>query len=283
MLNCKSLALAAAAILSLTVAAAEPAVPAAPVPAPARPAVVISTSQGDIEAELFSDQAPETVANFLGLAEGTKEFTDPKSGEKVKRPFYDGLVFHRVIKNFMLQGGCPLGTGTGDPGYKFKDEISATSLGLDKEKAVELTGQPNPALGIRSQADAQRMLLGPVFRKLNINSQADLDQKKKEVQEALDKLTVAEVFEAQGYKYDNTLTSTPPVRGVLAMANSGPGTNGSQFFINQVDTPWLRGKHTVFGKVTKGMDIVDKIAEVPVGPGSKPLEPVIIKSIRQKK
>jgi len=160
---------------------------------------VIETSQGTIKIELFADKAPKTVANFAGLAEGTKEFTDPKTGKKVKRKFYDGLIFHRVIPEFMIQGGCPLGTGTGGPGYKFEDE----------------TGN--------------------------------------------------------GLKFDKP--------GRLAMANSGPNTNGSQFFITEVSTPWLNGNHTIFGQVTEGMDVVKKIARVEVDFSDKPIEPVVIKKI----
>lgn len=160
---------------------------------------VIETSQGNITIELFPDKAPKTVENFVGLAEGTKEFTDMKTGQKAKKKFYDGLAFHRVIPEFMIQGGCPIGTGTGGPGYKFEDEIDP-SLKFDKP-------------------------------------------------------------------------------GRLAMANAGPGTNGSQFFITEVSTPWLNGNHTIFGQVTSGMDIVKKIARTEVDFSDKPVDPVIIKSI----
>ncbi len=160
--------------------------------------MLIKTNHGDIYVELFRDEAPITVKNFIELAEGRRDFIDPKTGQKAKRPFYDGLIFHRVIKDFMLQGGCPKGTGTGGPGYQFEDEFSAKA----------------------------------------------------------------------------------PVRGALAMATSGPNTNGSQFFINLIDTPWLMGKHTVFGQVIKGMDVVDEIGVVPVGAGDKPIEDVTILSIR---
>jgi peptidyl-prolyl cis-trans isomerase A (cyclophilin A) len=161
---------------------------------------VFDTSQGTIVCRLFEKEAPQTVANFVGLAEGTKEFKDPRSGEKVKRPFYDGLVFHRVIPKFMIQGGCPLGTGTGDPGYRFADEFHP-SLRHDKP-------------------------------------------------------------------------------GKLSMANAGPGTNGSQFFITVAPTPWLDNKHAIFGEVVEGMELAVKISELPTGGGDKPKVPVVVKSLK---
>jgi peptidyl-prolyl cis-trans isomerase A (cyclophilin A) len=157
------------------------------------------TTQGTIVVKLFDKESPKTVANFVGLADGTKEWTDPKSGQKVKKPFYDGLIFHRVITDFMIQGGDPLGTGTGGPGYDFADEF-------------------NPAL-----------------------------------------------------KFDRP--------GLLAMANRGPNTNGSQFFITEVPTPHLTNRHTIFGEVTEGLDVVKKIARVPKGPGDRPTTPVVIKKL----
>ena len=138
------------------------------------------TSLGDIVVKLLPEKAPKTVANFVDLAEGTREWTDPRSGQKVKRPLYDGTVFHRVIPEFMIQGGDPLGTGTGGPGYRFEDEI------------------------------------GP----------------------------------------DNVFTKP----GLLAMANAGPNTNGSQFFITEVATPHLNRGHTILGEVVRGGDVGPKIA-----------------------
>ena len=160
-------------------------------------------SLGSIVLELYIEKTPVTVQNFIGLAEGTREFTDLKTSEKVKRPFYNGLIFHRVIPEFMIQGGDPLGNGRGGPGYKFKDEI------------------------------------------------------------------VPEL------KFD-----TP---GLLAMANAGPGTNGSQFFVTVAPTPWLNGKHTIFGKVVEGMDIVMKISEVQADRQNMPLKPVVMKKVTIKK
>lgn len=161
---------------------------------------ILKTSLGDITIDLFPDKAPETVANFVGLASGTKEWQDPKTNQKVTgKSLYAGTIFHRVIDGFMIQGGDPLGKGIGGPGYKFKDEFDS-SLKFDK-----------PYL--------------------------------------------------------------------LAMANSGPNTNGSQFFITVAETPWLNNKHTIFGIVTAGQEVVDKIATTPTGPSDKPLTDVVLKSV----
>lgn len=158
---------------------------------------IFETSQGNIVVKLLEKEAPKTVENFIGLAEGTKEFTDAKTGKKVKRNFYDGLGFHRVIPDFMIQGGCPLGTGTGDPGYKFADEF------LKHSKA-----------------------------------------------------------------------------GKLSMANSGPGTNGSQFFLTVAATPWLDNKHTIFGEIVEGQDVADKISKLPRDGSDRPRTPVTIQKLR---
>jgi peptidyl-prolyl cis-trans isomerase B (cyclophilin B) len=143
--------------------------------------VHFETTKGEIVAELFEDDAPGTVANFTGLVQGTKEWKDPKSGEKVKKPFYDGLTFHRVISNFMIQGGCPLGTGTGGPGFQIKCETAG----------------------------------------------------KKQVHKA----------------------------GSLSMAHAGKDTGGSQFFITHSPQPHLDRKHTVFGQVLSGQEVVNKIQQ----------------------
>ena len=150
---------------------------------------VLKTNQGDITLNLYPDHAPETVSNFTGLAQGTKQYD---AGTDRTGPFYDGLTFHRVIPGFMIQGGCPLGTGTGGPGYTFKDE-------------------PHPEL-----------------------------------------------------QFDRPY--------LLAMANAGPGTNGSQFFITEGPTPHLDGKHTVFGRVVKGQDVIKKIANCKRGANDCPVE-----------
>ncbi len=188
-------------------------------------AVIFHTSRGDIEAELDADAAPKTVTNFITLA---------------KDGYFDDLTFHRVIADFMIQGGDPEGTGQGGEsifGAEFEDEINAESYDLDTKKLSDFTDDELPP-------------------------------------EAAD-WTLQKYYEAQGYVYDDSLDSLPMTRGALAMANRGPKTNGSQFFIIQAEsTPWLEGKHTVFGVVTDGLDVLDVIGKVPTGAAGKPLEPV---------
>ena len=268
---------------SLQAAEEEAPAPTATAETSANPVVLMKTSQGNIRIELWPDAAPETVKNFIDLAEGNKTFKDAKTGEDVKKPFYDGLTFHRVIKDFMIQGGCPLGTGTGDPGYKFKDEINAKGLGLADLKAMGEGGAPHPWLLIRDQASFQRTVLGPVLQKLGISSQEQFQEKLEEIQNTVNALSVLDVYANQGYVFDDKLPAKKPNRGVIAMANSGPNTNGSQFFINVVDTPHLTGKHTVFGKVIEGMDIADKISNLETDPSGKTSTPVTIESIRVEK
>jgi peptidyl-prolyl cis-trans isomerase A (cyclophilin A) len=159
----------------------------------------LKTSMGDIVVQLFEDKAPKTVANFVGLATGTKEWTDPKTREKVQRPLYNGTIFHRVIAGFMIQGGDPLGNGTGGPGYRFEDEFHP-----------------------------------------------DLRHTK---------------------------------GGILSMANAGPNTNGSQFFITHQPTPFLDGKHSVFGEVVKGQEVVIAIGAVPRDSRDRPIKDVVLKEV----
>lgn len=243
--------------------------------------VLVKTSMGDIYLELFVKDAPETVKNFTELAEGTKEFTDVTTNAKVKRPFYDGLIFHRVIKDFMIQGGCPKSDGSSGPGYEFADEINASELGLDKLRAFDGKQGPHPYLLIQSQNDFENVILRPLVHKLGITNAEEYKKRIPELQQALNELTLKQCYENLGYKYSNSLKAHLPVRGVIAMANAGSNTNGSQFFVNLKDTPWLQGKHTVFGKVIKGMDVVDAIGEVAVEqPASRPKAEVKIVSIR---
>lgn len=242
--------------------------------------VIMKTNQGDIELELDRTVAPKTVDNFVDLATGKKEWKDPKTGEMVKKPFYNGLTFHRVIKDFMIQGGCPLGTGTGGPGYTFEDETC--------NYGGPLTGK------IETPEDAFRVyqeVLTPYFFK----NQGNMENIDKEimtiVQECQNQKSPAPIM-TKDYEFYYEKTQTDPLKkvegvrakveyGTICMANSGPNTNGSQFFIVTLKTgcDWLNGKHTVFGKVTKGMDIVHKIESVEKDAGDKPINPVIIEKI----
>ena len=163
-----------------------------------------TTSEGRFTARLFDTETPNTVANFAGLADGSKEWTDPRSGRKVKQPYFNGTIFHRVIDGFMIQGGDPLGQGTGGPGFTFADEFH------------------------------------PKLR----HSKA----------------------------------------GILSMANRGPNTNGGQFFITLAATPWLDDKHSVFGEITEGMDVVRKIGSTATSkPGDRPVKPITIESVKIEK
>ena len=161
---------------------------------------VFDTTEGTVVCRLFEKDAPKTVANFTELAEGKREWTHPLSRKKSKDPLYNGTIFHRVIPEFMVQGGDPAGSGMGGPGYQFEDETK---------------GSP--------------------------------------------------------HKFDKP--------GKLAMANAGPNTNGSQFFITLVPTSWLTGKHTIFGEVVEGQDVVEKIVSVPRGAQDKPKKDVVLKSV----
>ena len=248
---------------------------------PANPLVLMSTTRGDILLELFPDNAPLTVTNFLELAEGTKPFTDPYSGQRTMRPFYDGLVFHRVIEGFIVQGGSPTGTADGTPGYQFRDEINATSLGLDRMLVIDDESQPNPVLGIQERADFERRVLLPLYTSMGITGSAALEARLGEAEQRLRALTVKESYELLGYRYLDTVRSRPPLRGTIAMANAGPDSNGSQFFILLGDADWLLGKHTVFGRVRLGMDVLDAIGKTRVNDEGRPRQDITILSVRR--
>lgn len=243
------------------------------------PKVEIRTNLGTIVCRLFAAECPETVRTFCDLAEARRAWTDPRSGQQVQRPFYDGLTFHRVIPGFMIQGGCPLGNGTGSPGFTFADEINAASLGLGKERVI-VGDQMNPLCG-NMMPQFMRLFFEPRFAKRGATTPEQRQAALPAVLAELKDVSMQQLYEATGYVYNPALPpSHRPVKGSLAMANSGPNTNGSQFFINLGDTPHLTGKHTVFGEVESGKDVVAAIGAVPRGQGDKPTTPVTIIAIR---
>ena len=243
----------------------------------------METNMGIIKIELWPNIAPKTVANFAGLANGTKEWTDPKTKAKVKKPYFDGLIFHRVISDFMIQGGCPLGTGTGSPGYKFEDECFEDGKEVKSGKIINE----------QMANDVFQQIVLPHLQSTNEET------RNKEIGKILDECNkmksgkpimahpVEWYIEKSGFKGEFTekgkLKATVDY-GTLCMANSGPNTNGSQFFIvtKKGGTPWLNGKHTVFGKVIEGMDIVLKIDGVEKGKGDKPVKDIIMTKVRVK-
>jgi len=242
--------------------------------------VLMQTSLGDIELELFTNVAPKTVDNFVGLAMGTKEFTDPTTKELTTKNFYDGLIFHRVIKDFMIQGGCPLGTGTSGPGYTFEDECyiqgpKITGPIKDEQTAYQVYSDLIiPYLNTKSGPDEVEPELLEIFNEIQRTQSGDAMIGKDIA--FFEKITGNGPIFAQG----DLLASVD--YGSICMANSGPNTNGSQFFIVTAEEgcEWLDGRHTVFGRVTKGMDVVHKIEAVETLAGDKPKDEVKIISVR---
>jgi cyclophilin family peptidyl-prolyl cis-trans isomerase len=240
---------------------------------------VLTTTKGDIAIKLLEKDAPKTVANFIGLSRGTKEWTDPKSGKKSSKPFYDGLIFHRVIKDFMIQGGCPLGNGTGGPGYQFEDETYRGSKPM-----TGLVSTEQAALAVWNQVIVPYMQESggtPTNKEI-----ADIANKVMETQSGKPIMgkTVEYYKKATGRKADvvQKEIANKVEFGTLCMANSGPNTNGSQFFIvtKKSGCPWLDGLHTVFGRVVQGMDVAQAIEAVATGDNDLPKEQVVIKKVQ---
>lgn len=222
-----------------------------------KPTILLSTESGDITVELWPDIAPKTVENFTGLAEGSKEWTDPRTGQKVKRPFYDGLIFHRVIDDFMIQGGCPKGDGTSGPGYAFEDECYENGEKLsgpivDETMAVEVFQKIlQPYFGATEKADPELTKIAEAC----YTQQSGRPLMVHAVEYYLEKTGSKKEY------YRNGKLKAKVAYGTICMANAGPNTNGSQFFIvtKKEGCDWLDGKHTVFGKVISGMDKVHAI------------------------
>lgn len=244
------------------------------------PLAVIQTTVGDIIVELFPREAPNTVANFIGLATGSKPFLDPLTQVETLLPYYDGTAFHRVLAGVLVQAGSRSGREDGYPGYRFDDEISASSLGLDRMFVVDSTGTPNALLAIASESDFQQRVLQPLYRAMGITDADQLELRLPEVDRRVRAMTLQEHYEMLGYRYRTDLQSRAPLRGLLAMANAGPNANGSQFFITLTDLPTLSGRHTVFGKVRVGLEVAELIGRAATDAEQHPYQPVTILSIQ---
>ena len=253
---------------------------------PQNPVAVLKTNQGTIILELYTDAAPETVNNIAGLANGSREYLDPKSGSKLTGHYYDGLTFHRVIPEFMIQGGDIAGNGSGGPGFKFQDEINADALGLDKVNLEVATSYMRDL-----QMSLQTKIREELFAKYNIKSQEDVNKNISKLEQdfalrmqqaikANSSKSVKEILASAGYQFNNKLPSRRMAAFSVAMANAGPNTNGSQFFININENGFLNGKHTNFGKVLDGKSVVIDISNVEKNQQDMPSNPVIIKSFR---
>jgi peptidyl-prolyl cis-trans isomerase A (cyclophilin A) len=194
-------------------------------------------------------------------------------------------MFHRILKGFMIQGGCPLGSGSGNPIAAFPDEINAVCLGLDKIAAFT-GGRPHDWVmpSIPSRTAFQELIVKPLLKKHGIDpkDEATLKARAGDLDKELQAMSLKQLYELMGYRYTEKHESTPPNRGVIAMANSGPNTNSSQFFITVADAPWLTGKHTVFGRVIEGMGVVDALSQLATDAQGRPGTPVVIRSIRQR-
>ncbi|MCL2064262.1 MAG: peptidylprolyl isomerase [Candidatus Cloacimonetes bacterium] len=236
---------------------------------------------GEIELELNRNLAPITVDNFVGLAMGTREFQDPTTRAMTTGHFYDGLIFHRVIKDFMIQGGCPLGNGTGGPGFRFEDETYERG-----ERLTGLVDSDQVAHEVYSQ------MIMPYFQSLQVSG-GDPNMELYQLVVSCNEAQSYEPLFGKDISFYENITGMGPIYGrgqlkatvdyaTIAMANSGPNTNGSQFFIvtNREGTPWLNGNHTVFGRVTRGMDVVHAIEDVEKGANDRPVEEVRIISVR---
>ena len=230
------------------------------------PLMLLSTSLGDIYIELFKVEAPNNVDNFLALAHGEIEFTEKDSGNTFYPRYFDGMQFHRVIPNMLIQAGSPQYHPLGMPRRILADEINADILGLDEQPVLNEFGEFNSLLNISDQSNFRDALLEPILQHLRIDSDSELTNRQYEIYDFIANLTIKQAYELGGYTYNSDLTTRRITRSIVALANSGPNSNGPEFFIATSDLPWLNGKHTVIGKVVEGMETVDAISRTEIDP-----------------
>ena len=230
------------------------------------PLMLLSTSLGDIYIELFKVEAPNNVDNFLALAHGEIEFTEKDSGNTFYPRYFDGMQFHRVIPNMLIQAGSPQYHPLGMPRRILADEINADVLGLGEQPVLNEFGEFNSLLNISDQSNFRDALLEPILQHLRIGSDSELTNRQYEIYDFIANLTIKQAYELGGYTYNSDLTTRRITRSIVALANSGPNSNGPEFFIATSDLPWLNGKHTVIGKVVEGMETVDAISRTEIDP-----------------
>jgi peptidyl-prolyl cis-trans isomerase A (cyclophilin A) len=245
------------------------------------PLVLLSTSSGDIYIELFPSEAPKNVENFLALAHGEKEFKNPNSGKPVFPRYFDGMEFHRVIPENFIQVGSPLFNPLGYPEQLLDDEINADLLGLNQQSVIDELGNFNALLNIAHKNDFQREILNPILEDLRITTEEQIIERQYELYQLISELSLKEVYEYQGYQYQDNFATREITRSIVALANTGPDTNGPEFFIAIQDLHWLNGKHTVIGKVVEGMNTVDIIGRSAIEPLLPSQFSTLIYSLRQ--
>ena len=245
------------------------------------PLIRISTSQGEMYIELFPIEAPSNVENFIALAEGEKEFTNLETGELIQTRYYNGMRFHRVVPGFIIQAGSPAYNPLGLQINSLNDEINANALGLDQISALNPDGSFADALNIESKSDFHEDILIPLYSQRSIIDVGVVLSSQYQILEALQNLSIKSVYENQGYRYDESQKSRPIERGTVALANSGPDSNGPEFFISLTAAEALTGKYTVIGEVVEGEEVMDKIGNTAIDPDQFSSLSTLIYSVRK--
>ena len=233
---------------------------------PSNPLLQISTSRGNLFVELYPDEAPQNVRRFLSLAAGEIELVDRNTDTIYKPRYYDGMSFHRVIPGILIQAGSPAYNPLGAPSDLLEDEINANILGLDKENVLLPDSTTNPILNITSADEFSKQLLQPLYKSMSIETANDLIGQEEKIATRLRTMTIKELYQLLGYTYSEENVSRPIQSGVLALANSGPNSNGPEFFISMTDSEQLSGKYTAIGSVIEGMDVVGSIGSQALTP-----------------
>ncbi len=233
----------------------------------AHPLLMLASARGAIYLELFPAEAPQNVENFLNLVAGNIETFDGEENNDFTPGYFNGSDFHRVIPGLLIQAGSPHRHPRGMPNQFVSDEINASALGLDRLPVLSIDGTANAILNVGNSEEFGHRVLEPLYRGLNIDTVADLEQRQYDVASELQSLTVMRLYEYEGYQYQNQYPTRLITRGTLVLANDGPNRNGPEFFIALDDAEWLNGRYTVIGKVVEGMEVADQIGAVAVDPG----------------